>query len=552
VSTPLPLIFLLHVAAAAALLLWSVRLVRTGMERAFAHALRRGLRRADAGRLRAAATGTVAALLLQSSTAVALLVAGFLGSGALAPATGLAALLGADLGSAIVAQLLMLRPAWITPVLILAGVALFLRGTGRARPVGRILIGLALIFVSLDMIADAAALLPTDLLASLGGYLARDLATAFLVGAVLAWAMHSSVATVLLAATLAGSGAFGGPAAIATVLGANLGGALIPLVLTFKSDAATRRVVAANLLLRGGGAAAALWLFAGGLLPADPLGSSPQAQALAAHVAYNGALLLIALPLAGLLPRLMAFLIPDPAATPDLATTALDPAALADPARALGCARREILRMGEETLAMLRAVLPLYRAWDDGTAEAILAREARVDAMHFGAKLYLSRLMRDGPEDTQDAAADLVTLAAQIEASGDEVSSTLLALARRVHDDGRTFSDEGWRELTDFHDRVTANTQLALDVIMRPDIDTARALMEEKDALRRVEERLQLSHLARLRSGLAESVETSNIHQETLRSLKQVNAAFATAAHPILKGAGEILPTRLAPPDRVA
>jgi phosphate:Na+ symporter len=522
------------------------------MERAFSHALRGALRRAEAGRLRAAATGAAAALLLQSSTAVALLVAGFLGTGALTPATGLAALLGADLGSALVAQVLMLRPDWITPILILAGVVLFLRGTGRRRALGRILIGLALIFVALDMIDRAAALLPVELLASLGGYLSRDLATAFLVGAVLAWAMHSSVATVLLVATLAGSGAFGGPAAIATVLGANLGGALVPVILTLRADIATRRIVAANILLRGGGAAAALWLLGTGLIGPDALGPSPQAQALAAHVAYNGALLVAALPFASLLPRGIALVIPDPARPADLATSALDPAALAEPARALGCARREILRMGEETLAMLRAVLPLYRGWDDTASAAILAREAKVDAMHFDTKLYLSRLMREGGADTHDAAADLVALAAQIEAAGDEVSSTLLGLARRVHDSGRQFSEEGWRELTDFHDRVTANTQAALDVIMHPDIDTARALVEEKDVLRRVEERLQLSHLSRLRSGLAESVETSNIHQETLRALKQINAAFATAAHPILKGAGEILPSRLAPPARMA
>jgi phosphate:Na+ symporter len=545
--------FLLQVAAAAALLLWSVRLVRTGMERAFSHALRRGLRRAEAGRPRAAATGIGAALVLQSSTAVALLAAVFVGSGVLAPATALAALLGADLGSALAAQLLMLRPEWITPALLLAGVALFLRGTTRrGRQVGRILIGLALIFVSLGMIAQAAALLPVGLLGTLGDYLARDLATAFLLGAVLAWGMHSSVAAVLLSATLAGSGAFGGGAAIATVLGANLGGALIPVLLTLKAEAPARRVVAANLVLRGGGAAAALWLVAAGIVPAGALGGSAAGQALAAHVAFNAALLVLALPVAGLLVRGAAVLLPDPAPGEDVALSALDPDALADPARALGCARREILRMGEETLAMLRAVLPLCRAWDETAAQGVLAREARVDAMHFGTKLYLSRLMRDGGAEAQEAAADLATLAAQVEAAGDEVSSTLLGLARRVHADGRRFSDDGWRELADLHDRVVANTQMALQVIMHPEVDTARALVEEKDALRRAEERLQLSHLARLRAGVAESVETSNIHQEILRALKQVNAAFATAAHPILRGAGEMLPSRLAPPDRVA
>jgi hypothetical protein len=84
---------------------------------------RQWLRRMSEGRVRAAATGLAAALLLQSSTAVALFLAAFLESGALLPAVGLAALLGADVGSALVAQLLILRPEWITPLLLLSGSA---------------------------------------------------------------------------------------------------------------------------------------------------------------------------------------------------------------------------------------------------------------------------------------------------------------------------------------------------------------------------------------------------------------------------------------------
>lgn len=556
-TEPAPLLFLLHVAAAAALLVWSVRLVRTGVERAFSHELRQGMRRVSGNRVTAAFAGGAAAMVLHSSTAVALLVAAFLKTGALGPVMGLAALLGADLGSAVVAQVLILRPGWITPLLLLAGIGLFLRGRRhRTRQVGRILTGLGLVFVSLGLISDAAALLSPGMLGAAAAYLAGDLATAFLLGAVLAWLSHSSVAAILLVATLAGAGALGGAAAIAMVLGANLGGAVVPVVLTLGAPADARRVVAANLAARGGGALAALWVLGAVPLPALAFGATAAAQAMTAHVAFNLALLALALPVAGPLARAARWVVPDPAAPPDAGVTALDPAALKTPERALGCARREILRMGEEIEAMLRAVLPMLRDWDEGTEAQILLREARVDRMHFGTKLYLSRLMREtGDTRALEQAADLAALAAQLEAAGDEISATLLGMARRLHADRRRFSEAGWRELADFHDRVLANTRHALEVIMHPEIDLARALVAEKDALRRLEERLQVSHLTRLRSGLSESVETSNIHQQTLRGLKQVNAAFATAAHPILKDAGEILSSRLArhdPPGRAA
>ena len=67
----------------------------------------------------------------------------------------------------------------------------------------------------------------------------------------------------------------------------------------------------------------------------------------------------------------------------------------------------------------------------------------------------------------------------------------------------------------------------------------------EKENVRGIEQALQRSHLGRLREGLPESIETSNIHQEALRALKQVNTAFSMVAHPILSESGDLLESRL-------
>jgi phosphate:Na+ symporter len=127
----LPLI-VLNIAGAAALLIWAVRMVRTGVERAHGAALRRFVRRIGDDRIRAAGTGTIIAVLLQSSTAVAILSAGFAVSGLLGTAPGLALLLGADLGSALVVRILSLDLGWLTPALMVTGAALFLKSGSRA------------------------------------------------------------------------------------------------------------------------------------------------------------------------------------------------------------------------------------------------------------------------------------------------------------------------------------------------------------------------------------------------------------------------------------
>ena len=267
---------LISIAGAAALLIWAVRLVRTGVERGYAAPMRVWLRHSAQNRLLAAVTGMGAAVLLQSSTAVAVLISNFVSKGSLTTLAGLAIILGADVGSAIATQLLMIRQPLLIPLLILFGVVIFQRGEGtNARQIGRIFIGLALILVSLEMIRGASAPMITNpSTQAVMGYLGRDLLTAFIIGAVFAWGVHSSVAAVLLFVTLASQGLLSVAAAGAMILGANLGGACIAFVLTLAAPIAARRVIMANLLLRGGGAILAMSLIAAMPNLLDYLGKS--------------------------------------------------------------------------------------------------------------------------------------------------------------------------------------------------------------------------------------------------------------------------------------
>ncbi|MSU90952.1 Na/Pi cotransporter family protein [Rhodobacteraceae bacterium 2CG4] len=542
------ILFALNLAGAVALLLWAVRLIRTGAERAFLNRLRAGLRRASGRPATALLAGTAAAMLLQSSTAVAMLTASFVAAGSLSAAAALVMLLGADLGSALVTQILLLPLGAAIPVLLLAGVTLFLRARRRVlRQVGRILTGLGLVLLSLDMIRAATApLRDSQIVALVMDYLATDPLSAFAIGAVLALALHSSVAAVLAFVTFVAEGLLPVPAAAALVLGANLGGAAIPVLLTLSAPAPARRVAVGNLMLRGGGAMLALGALAIWPDAAAALGASAARQVLNLHLAFNLAVALAGLPLVGPVLRAVGAVLPDAGAAHRPRISALDDRALTAPERALACTAREVLRMGEAVQQMLAPALGLLRTWDDATAERIAATERDVDSMHFEIKLYVARLQegRLTPEQSRRA-VDLATIANNLEDAGDQVAGNLLVMARRMRAEGLSFSETGWRDLSDFHDRVLSNSQLALNVLMTGDSESARQLVEEKDRTRQTEQQLQVRHLERLRKGTPESIETTNIHQETVRALKQINTAFSLVAYPIAKEAGALLSSRL-------
>ena len=546
-----PIIVALNLAAAAGLLIWAVRLVRTGFERAYGSNICLWMRRTTQNRVSAALTGITAATLLQSSTAVVLLMAGFMSSGALGTMSSLALVLGADLGSAIVVQVLNSRVAILEPVLLLVGVIFFLRSSRRTlRQIGRIFIGLALIFVSLDLIRIASApVAEAEALQAITRYLAYDLITAFMVASIFAWFVHSSVAAILLFAMFTAHGILPLNAAFAMVLGANLGGAFIAFVLTLHADLSVRRVVIANLLLRGGGAIAGLMLVAQFEVGELAVGVSAEQQVLGLHLVFNFFLVILGLVFLSPVLRVVELMVPNKQTSDGLAfeRSALDQSVLDQPEHAFFCARREMVEMGNRVEAMLRECVGLFDVYDQRVADQLKEEHAQISRMATDVRVYLSNIQSaDRKEEIGTRAFDLASNAVNIETGSDVIARKLVGLARRKFLEKTNFSDQGKAELLDFYDRVLRNIQQGIVVLMSDDVGVARAVVEQKETIRDLEQELEKQHLIRLREGQIASIETSAIHIDLLRSLKTLNSSFATLAYPLLTEAGELLDSRLA------
>lgn len=197
----------LELAAATVLLLYAVSLVKRGVEAASGDLAARTVG-GGSDRRRAAFYGCLVAIALQSSTAVALLAAGFAISGALALDAGLAVLLGADLGSALVVKILSFDLHWLAPLLIAAGGLLHLKAHSRkAIEAGRAVLGIGLLLLSLQMIGHATQpLAKSPLLPSAIAFLGKDGLTVMILAGLFTWALHSSVAAILLILTFAAKG----------------------------------------------------------------------------------------------------------------------------------------------------------------------------------------------------------------------------------------------------------------------------------------------------------------------------------------------------------
>ncbi|WP_062015451.1 Na/Pi cotransporter family protein [Aureimonas sp. AU4] len=537
---------MINLAGAVALLLFGLAEVKQGVLQAFGGRLRTILAAGTRRSWRALLSGLGATLALQSSTATGLMTASFVERGLVDPRMAQVVLLGANIGTALTAWIVAAGIEWLSPVLLLLGFALRRNGVGPRQGAGIALMGVGLLLLSLHLLSLATEpMRASPALAAFIELLDGAWPVALLLSAALALAAASSLAVVILVTALGAAGILSDGLVVVLVLGANLGGALPPVMATSGGAVAARRVVLGNLVARACGVLAVLPL-------ADQVGAALASLGLAGpnlpvdvHLLFNLVLALAAWPLAGPLARLMRRLLPD-APEERNAPRFLDPDELSTPVVALASATREVLGVGDLVEKMLCDVRDAFRRRDPTFLRGIEPLEKDVDRLQQAVKIYIARIAHDEASDrAHERSAEIVDYAINLEHIGDIIEKGLVhEIGKMVAFDLR-FSEEGFRELDSFMETTIENLRMAQTIFVTRDLDLSRRLMDAKLTVRQIEKRSAVRHFQRLRENRRASIETSSLHLDILRDLKRINAHIASVAHPIMDAEGLLVESRV-------
>ena len=531
---------ILALAGHVVLLLWGMRMVQGGVEKAFGSNLRRVLGGALRNRVVATFAGTTVTMLLQSSTATAMMVTAFAARGAVDLIPALAVMLGANVGTALIVKALSFDVSWVSPLLLLAGYGAFKRSPkGRVRDLGRVGIGLGLMLLALHGLVETIrpvgnAPILGEILAAVTGDPVLDV----ILAAGLTFAAHSSVAVMLLLMGLSAGNVITPMAAVALVLGANLGGALPPVLETDGTNPANRRVPVGNLLFRAIGCvtvipfvkplAEALWRW-------DP---DPASAVTAFHLAFNVVLAVACIGTLGPAATVLAWMFPEKQKhkTEVVRPLFLDADALDTPYLALANAAREILRMGDLVDGLLRLV-PAAIAGRDKAASGQATRLGReLDTLHEAVKAYLARL---DPSDLTERDAvrlsDLIEFAVNVGHAGDILERRVVQATARQD---AVIGDADRDAVLRLHASVGGELKLALSTMITEDQRSARELIDAKRAVNEAERTAFRDHLARLGAGGEGALGASSPFLTMLRDLKMVNSHLASIGYAVLEPTG--------------
>ena len=530
---------LLNLLSAVALLIWGTHIVRTGILRVYGSNLRHVIGQNMSRRMLAFVAGIVVTAMVQSSNATAMLVTSFVGQGLMALTPALATMLGADVGTALMARVLTFDLSWLSPLLIFLGVIFFLsRKQTRAGQLGRVGIGLGLIILALQLIVEAAAPITHAqgvkvIFASLTGDILLDA----LIGALFAMVSYSSLAAVLLTATLAGAGVISLPVAIGLVIGANIGSGVLAFLSTSMQNAAGRQVALGSLLYKLIGLLLIIPVLDPLVAWMDSLSYSAQELVIGFHLLYNTARCLLLLPTVGAMARLCAWLLPErPLADPNAKPRHLDPTALDTPSLALANAVRETLRIGDLIDTMLVNMLDVLSGKQTAVSQEMRRLSDDVEVLYSAVKLYLAQMPREdlGEHDSRRW-AEIIELAINLKLASDLIERMLRKVQQQKTSQRRSFSEVGLEELAGLHSQLIANLRLGLSVFLSSDKESARQLLREKRRFRAQERRLAHAHVSRLQRKIVQSIETSSLHLELIADMKRLNSLFCSSAYAVLE-----------------
>ena len=343
--------------------------------------------------------------------------------------------------------------------------------------------------------------------------LTGDILLDALIGAVFAIISYSSLAAVLITATLTAAGVISFKVALCLVIGANLGSGLLAMLNASGSNAAGKRVALGSLLFKLLGSLAVL-PFINLLAPwLDKMPVNDEELVIFFHVFYNLIRCPIMVPFADPMARLCTRLISDDAEA-DMAMKPrhLDRSALDTPTLALVNAARETLRIGDVLEMMLEAFNKVVHG-EVREERTVRRLDDDVDVLYTAIKLYLARMPKeDLSEEDSRRWGEIIEMSLNLEQAGDIIE----------------------RMSGDVADKAL-NLRLSLSVFLSRDVTSAKRLRRAKHRFRILIRRFSHAHVERLHQKNVQSIETSSLHLGLLGDMKRLNSLLCSVAYTLLE-----------------
>ena len=542
---------LLQVIGGLGVFLLGMKNMSEGLQAVAGDRLRKMIAAVTNNRIMGVITGLLVTCLVQSSSVTTVMVVGFVNSGIMTLMQAIGVIFGANIGTTITGWILVLHIGkWGLPILGIAAFFFLFSKKERLRYIGMTVMGIGMVFFGLELMKNGFK--PIRGMEEFEAWFHAFQATTTLgiikcaaVGCILTCIVQSSSATLGITIGLAATGVIEFQTAAALVMGENIGTTITAWLASLGTTTAAKRAAYAHVLFNVLGTCwfIALFPFAikalSGLI-ATKTGFNPleinienmnenefeqiiTAGIALTHTTFNVTNVIVFLPFAGLLAKLVTKLVPEKETKEIGHLTYLDVRMLDTPALGIVQSGKQIQFMGESVELMLEKLDVVLKSdkVDDILEAKIFKREEILDNVQKEIMIFLGELISGQvPHDVMETSRRQMRMADEYESVSDYAASVLKGI-RKLRDNNLELAPEGVQEFIDLNRRVMEYIQKINRAVVKEDIRAAEELTSSSGEITRTIKKYRQQHLERLADHKVSSL-SSLVYTDILNNYRRM------------------------------
>lgn len=519
------------------LFMFGMNIMGQALERRAGDKLRSLLGKLTTGKAAGLLTGLGVTAVIQSSSAVTVMVVGFVNSGLMTLKQAINVIMGANIGTTVTAWILslagidsgnifvkLLKPTSFTPILALIGIILYMFcKNSKKNDTGMILLGFATLMFGMETMSGAVSGLGSIPAFQNLFILFKNPILGLLAGAVLTAIIQSSSASVGILQALAVTGQVSYGAAIPIIMGQNIGTCVTAMLSSVGANKNAKRAAMVHLSFNVIGSVVWLAVFCVIKAVFTPviLNESASLFGIAvAHSAFNVLCTILMLPLTGFLEKMVNKLLPD---TKQQETESdLDERLLTTPSIALERCHEVAVKMAKTAVETLTEGLDSLHRYTPELSESIHKKEEITDRYEDMLGTYLVHLSTKQISEQDSAeAAKLLKIIGDFERIADH-GVNLLDSAEEMKEKGVSFTNSAESEFQVISSAVYEILKLALTAFLNDDITAAEKVEPLEQVIDILKEKLRTSHILRMQQGAC-SIDAGFVWSDLLTNLERTS-----------------------------
>ncbi len=481
--------------------------------------------------------------ILQSSGAVTSMLVGLGSARVITLPQVMGVIIGTAIGSTLTVQIISLNlSGYALPVFIAGFIVTMISGRVWIKNLATALMGFAMLFLGLKMIADGATYFSQlEMLSGFFSVLKNNSMYSFFAAMIFCAIAHSSAVTIGLAMSLCLAGVISTHDAVIWVYGANIGTTSVALSAAAGSNYIGRQIAWAHFFYKTL-SVLIFYPFTQHIIDLmSQIQSTPTRLIANTHLFFNLASAIVFFPFISKASQVIEKLIPK-SASDEFGTEYLALNNYQNSSLAVSYGQREIMRTADIVLSMIKDSVLLFEDDDPALVQSIKDRDNQVDFLYRETKMFLLDHANKGANVVHQNIMNMIMYISDLERAADSIDINIRALAIKKHALKLVFSEEGWSEIKTMHAQVVKVASMGINAYDNKEM--CELAIKLKRDLTKLEISFRENHISRLNRGLRESINTSSIHLDLLSEYKRIASLLCNHAYGTVKNSPPSLADR--------